>query len=751
MQRNTLLFVAVMVSLFLSGVVGMAQTWRVGMSPTYPETSFNDVFFINATTGWIVGSKGPAASTYNAIVMKSTDGGSNWTTTKIDSPRSAQTVFFLDQNRGYVGGTNRRFYKSTNGGAAWTGSVVTSIPDTAATVRAIYFADTLRGWLLASLSTTYGRILHTTDGGSTWNLDTTMAARALLDMSFAKANRGVVVGSNIGALWATTNGTSWTNAPAPTVLPTGTTYTRSDVRAVAMVDSLKGYAVGWGSSASGLQPSIHLKTTDGGATWAFLPQDPLNTSYDNLYSIWFRDTSNGVAVGGGTRTAVVELTTNGGKTWRPMSFPGGFSLSSVTGVGSEMLAVGSDGVLLRSHSSGGYWECFTDIPSGTMNTLQFVSPTVGFGAGFDGVFVRTTDAGKTWHGSFVGANGISPNVQDIFFTSATTGYAAGSYRAVFKTTDGGLNWSMVLPDTTSATVYSYGVYFTDVNNGVVVGALSSTNSVIHRTTDGGTTWKTTAGTVAKQLRDVGFGSATNGAAVGMAKTGAYTTDGGATWTASTFSGIPTARIGNHKCIRFLSAATAIAVGDTVISKTTDGGVTWNYVTNPAKTSLSSVDFASPTTGYAVGVGEVLKTTDGGTTWINVTDSTVVKGTLSSVGVDKSGNPWVGGSGGVIYTTAPLVAVNPHPGLPVEFSLDQNYPNPFNPGTVISFALPQSARVEIKVYDLLGRLVATLLDGETLAAGEHQRHFDGSHLASGVYLYTVKAGDVMRTRQMLLLK
>lgn len=94
--------------------------------------------------------------------------------------------------------------------------------------------------------------------------------------------------------------------------------------------------------------------------------------------------------------------------------------------------------------------------------------------------------------------------------------------------------------------------------------------------------------------------------------------------------------------------------------------------------------------------------------------------------------------------------NPKPNSPSEFRLEQNYPNPFNPSTRISFGLPQSIKAILKVYDMLGREVATLADRE-LSAGNHEAVFNASGLSSGIYIYRLTAGDFTETKRMSLLK
>ncbi|RJP79719.1 MAG: T9SS C-terminal target domain-containing protein [Candidatus Zixiibacteriota bacterium] len=89
-------------------------------------------------------------------------------------------------------------------------------------------------------------------------------------------------------------------------------------------------------------------------------------------------------------------------------------------------------------------------------------------------------------------------------------------------------------------------------------------------------------------------------------------------------------------------------------------------------------------------------------------------------------------------------------LPEAFTLAQNYPNPFNPSTTLSFTLPADGRVSLDVFDLQGRRVATMVDGWRVA-GTHALTFDGSHLASGVYLYRLAVNGYSITRKMMLVK
>lgn len=90
------------------------------------------------------------------------------------------------------------------------------------------------------------------------------------------------------------------------------------------------------------------------------------------------------------------------------------------------------------------------------------------------------------------------------------------------------------------------------------------------------------------------------------------------------------------------------------------------------------------------------------------------------------------------------------GIPSTFSLDQNYPNPFNPTTTIRFNLPEASNVVVKIYDMLGQEVQTLVN-EELTAGSYDVSFDASRLTSGMYIYSIQAGEFSMTRKMMLLK
>lgn len=184
----------------------------------------------------------------------------------------------------------------------------------------------------------------------------------------------------------------------------------------------------------------------------------------------------------------------------------------------------------------------------------------------------------------------------------------------------------------------------------------------------------------------------------------------------------------------------------------------------------SVIYYDERTGAGIVNSYYAFSTDQGTTWINqkLSDSSFAYISIGSevrngeyIGIDAYQNKvipvWCDDRKGTpdqeIYTANlnyVVSAQNNKETIPVRYALLQNYPNPFNPVTSIEYNLPRKGWVTLKIYDINGRLIKTLVEGER-EAGRHFEKFGADNLASGVYFYTLTANDFRDTKKMILLK
>ena len=154
--------------------------------------------------------------------------------------------------------------------------------------------------------------------------------------------------------------------------------------------------------------------------------------------------------------------------------------------------------------------------------------------------------------------------------------------------------------------------------------------------------------------------------------------------------------------------------------------------------------------------------DNGTTWTTIESSVANTGTYSwTVTAQDSSDEClirisdVGSSFNDVSDAAFTIDIisgveNINQGIPIEYELAQNYPNPFNPATVIKYAVPEESPVSIKVFDLTGREVVTLVN-EVKQPGTYELIFDAGKYASGVYIYQMISGDFVQVKKMSFLK
>ncbi len=106
--------------------------------------------------------------------------------------------------------------------------------------------------------------------------------------------------------------------------------------------------------------------------------------------------------------------------------------------------------------------------------------------------------------------------------------------------------------------------------------------------------------------------------------------------------------------------------------------------------------------------------------------------------------------GIIHVINSATGIKDNADRPDRFTVEQNYPNPFNPSTRIRYDLPQKSLVTVKVFNIIGREIITLVNGEE-TAGHHEIIFEATNMPSGIYLYRIQAGNFTQTKKMSLLK
>jgi hypothetical protein len=238
-----------------------------------------------------------------------------------------------------------------------------------------------------------------------------------------------------------------------------------------------------------------------------------------------------------------------------------------------------------------------------------------------------------------------------------------------------------------------------------------------------------------------------------------TTNGGLNWFAQD------ANAGTHWIINIdmLNENTGFISGDDNIRKTTNGGENWVTINSPLPgTQFHSMDFIDEDNGILIFGSGCLKTYNSGSSWIienigasfGITLGTSSFANTPAVIMLDPDTIVVSGlySNILKYSPQPPIGITEwYNSVSKEFSLSQNYPNPFNPTTTIKFAIPRQSKVLLKVYDVIGKEVRTIVDME-LSAGTVTHQFDGSRLASGIYFYSLYIdGSLMDTKKMVLVK
>jgi len=480
--------------------INAGLTWDTVFDESYDYQ--NDIFFTDALHGVIACSGG--------YIFTTTDGGISWTTYQHPSESYLSSLWFPEPDTGYIAGDDGMILKTTNGGSSWV-----EIQTGFTTIfKDIMFSSTSTG-----LAVGYnGEVLRTTDGGITWTQTLLSDSVIIYSIGMFHPDTILLLGYSNSTLYpinypfmarSTDGGVSWelldhewtvTFPLYVTALPGGTSYAtggigmlvRSDdygetwtylssmvsiiegwgdgIRAIDFPDGETGYAV------AGDRKSTVLKTIDGGDNWFQL--DSVFSWINHLTAVEFTSPQRGY-IGG----VNLYSTFDGGNTWNcryegtwPKHIRSIAFNTPWTGI-----AVGLNGLFLRTHNTGQSWVPMTSVPGYDeydYSCAFFLDDSVGY-VGSDVMLLKTFDGGLTW------TSLPHPWISDIYFTDRETGYGIMAFE-VTKTTDGGLSWTPLNVPTNKPLL---SVFFYDADTGFVSGGQHITSSLIFKTTDAGETWQ----------------------------------------------------------------------------------------------------------------------------------------------------------------------------------------------------------------------------------------------------------------------
>jgi hypothetical protein len=411
---------------------------------------------------------------------------------------------------------------------------------------------------------------------------------------------------------------------------------------------------------------------------------------------------------------------------------------------------------------------------GTYPTLYVVNANtcwVVCGVGGSPRAFKTTNGGA----NFVNASGnlTGPELYAVCGLSDQIAFAGdgggnggtGGNARLLGTTNGGTTWTTIL--TTGGTAgFFNGIVRSHTNPNFLFAqsdAPTGSNPFIAVSSNAGANWSTSTPTTGGG----GIGAVSGLYCVdaqfygfGMSATSryTYTINGGSSWTfqnlsvTGTFT--PGAAYNTNKMNGIFASSTSLpnigrvtgGPGSSMSTVNTGAGPTglcvMRYVPNSNICFLSA---ASGTNGIKISL-------DNGATWTQMTTAGLTGWNDISVTVDGSNIVAyaVAGDGSVIKLVTP-VGINPiNNEIPSKFILEQNYPNPFNPSTVVKYSVPKDAYVTLKVFNSVGQEVKTIVS-ENQAAGNYQQIIDLDGFSSGVYFYSIVAGDFKDTKKMILVK
>lgn len=719
------------------------------------DTHFKDIYFVDENIGWAVGIRG--------VVAHTIDGGLEWIKqdSGVDETYVLDKICFSDGNRGWIIGSMRAFragigaviLHTQDGGTTWERQYESDKEDMAD----MDFVGAEKGWIAGITlhdGEITGTILHT-DDGENWEAQFEMEDVQLSGIDFINQNEGWAVGYNTdGGNWllfhTIDSGDSWQEQAR---------FDRYRLSDIYFIDSQTGWAIG----------NTIIYTNDGGVTWS--PRlNGIEDARDGILPNWiledicFSDEKSGWIVS--SRGGRLIRTEDGGDSWqwvdigRDIRYSG---LSAVYFTDSDQGWIAGDYANILRTTDGNSWELQTKA-GGDLVAVDFADPENGWAVGFWNA-LHTSDGGSVWSRQAEDIEGI---ITGVDFKDPDHGWIHTRIE-LFHTEDGGSTFSGATPSLVGHQEI-YSIQLLDDFSGWAVG-----RDIAFFKVQEDEEWQDKYPDGRMDLWSVDFVSEQEGWLVGSMGLGGIclsTENGGRNWEATQVSSA-----GALLDVDFVNQDKGWAVGREVgigtstgiIVSTRDGGKKWE-VQYRSKWALNAVCFVSADEGYAVGMeGIILHTKDGGENWELLTSDNEYSG-LFDICYDGTSSLYAVGEWGIILRLAdPDIssghAVEAENKLVVTFSslkskLHQNYPNPFNPETWIPFSLAKSGNVKIRIYNSVGKVIRTLDMGYkspgTYISKEKSAYWDGKNeegeeATSDVYFYAIDAGGDICLRKMTLIR
>lgn len=372
-----------------------------------------------------------------------------------------------------------------------------------------------------------------------------------------------------------------------------------------------------------------------------------------------------------------------------------------------------------------------------------------------GYVIRTTNAGTTWTNVTGDMPVSAAGLYSICGISATEAWAGVNDGSVYHTTNSGTHWTFVsMPSPVTAFVDV--IHFYNQNTGFIIGDPATTTWCYYWTTNAGVNWTAAGPTFTGSeagWNNSYFTSDTGHIWFGTNNTKIYHGGLRSTFTSAASTGLNSYGMAVPNNINGVAVMTSTTPAVLANNITTNGGTSWSagYLPAGIQFGIKAVP-GFPyvwTCGAGTTGGVILFSSNNGVNWTQQFTTTAAGYGMTFATVNRG---WVGCSGGTIYRYTGILSEvnNNNTSVPVSYKLEQNFPNPFNPTTTINYSIPKTSFVTLKVYNVLGNEVMSVVN-EQQTANNYTYTLDFSKLSSGAYYYTLRAGDYSATKKLMLVK